>query len=180
MMQTLAALLLLALTSTAAPPQIETFESEVNHFKVSFPSSWQLLNPGSTVFEIINFARDARVSGVVIPRGGASIQVIEAPEGIRSIDAWVDHDKRTASLLSQADVTLPRKASESVLRLRRAVYRFDASGGGQAFLLYTIYYLEVGGRLFSVDLTTWEADGGRRDLEVVARNIALSLRSTTR
>lgn len=155
-------------------PQSNTFSSAKYHFRVQYPESWHPVDHTIQVLNIINFPSAKRVQGVVIPRTGAMITVVPAPAGATSVERWIAKDTVDSKLLGKRDIEVPRQAS-GCTRLVEARWRFEQGPG--AYTYETAYYCSTGAKLFRVELSNWDGNPAQRELQAIALNVALSLRS---
>lgn len=167
-----------AAMTVGASYQWKVFESRTQHFRVSYPASWNLLEGvGGAVYadrlDIINFPNSERAEGVVLKKGGAEISVSGPPSGVRTVQAWIHTFNDT--LIEHGDVPVSAPSPGGCRKLQRVISR-DEIGPGTYFV-NTAYYCSTDDRFFQIQLVNWQGDPHERQLQRIALQVALSLRS---
>jgi len=168
-----------------APANWKLFVSETQHFSVVYPGSWNRLlgadgRPINDGLEIINFPNRERVTGVVIKKGGANISVVglapdSTPFGWHTVDDWIRFSVRHRIVIDQSEISVAGAAPTQCTTLKRVVSEIPTSG--DAYQIDTSYYCTAGGWLYSVSEGNWKGDPHQNDLQEIALQVVLSLRS---
>jgi len=167
----------------AQVPAVNTYRSDSLHFTVRYPASWHRTPPERAgVLDIINFPWSHRVHGVFLPRSGASLLTVAAPDSVSTIDdwarvdeAWMARDSASVKNLRRRDLTVSRPQAGGCAKLMEVQY--DSEQGPGAYSHETQYYCAAHGRLFRVWLSNWVGNPSQSQLQAAALKVARSLRS---
>jgi len=173
---------LFCLAGTAAVPAgtgWTHFVSTKYRFSAWYPPGWQPLAPGSQSLEIIDFPQSQRVTGTIIPEGGALIQA--GPDALPGtvqdqINSELLHAGAVSAIIDQTLVTgLPYPDAPKTLR-QVEYYENYGTQTDPVLQHITDFWCEVNGRVAGVTLFYWRGNKDAKMLEGLALDVARSLR----
>ncbi len=164
------------LTSQALGAEDTLFKSASGHFSVQYPSSWQPLDQEPEALDIVNFPPDQRLRGVILPEGGARINVGRRPNNIANVENWIQADVLDSKMDSRHEVRTS-SASNGCLRLIVVKWRWDAGGAPEVYFQETAYYCVAKTGFYRIRLTYWSDNASAQELDAVALKVARSLKA---
>ena len=178
--------LALAIVLLAASPALPAgagwthFVSKRYRYSAWYPPGWAPLTKRSQSLTVINFPQSERVTGAVVPVGGALIQAGPAERPDKTIEDLVQEEMTVAGarypILDQTLLTnLPYPDAPKTLR---QVEYYENWGSATHPILQhvTTFWCKVHGRIFSVALIYFHGNKGAKVLEAEALEVARSLR----
>lgn len=153
------------------------FTSTKYHYKVSYPSSWYLLNGAQLNYlDILSFPPSQRAEGVVLADGGAEISVGRVESKAQTAEDWIEERSKFLTDVNQREIESFTKRSGGCTKLIQ-VTALEEVGPGRNFS-DTCYYCTTANGPYTIMLHNWEGDPHQNDYQRVALRIALSLRSS--
>jgi len=138
---------------------LEKFLSEAYGYTARYPSDWYLVQPSLENLSIENFPPSETVTGVRLPTGGASInllasETIRRPTPPHTVPAWISIDSRH----TPPEATSTFELEKRDLRVSVTELTGDCCDVAPPFQTYVAWYFSVGGRLFKATLLCWKGD----------------------
>jgi hypothetical protein len=173
-----AACVMLAVMSCSAQNAVtqgwSTYENSRYKFAVQYPSSWRGGRaPDSPGLFISNFPASEEVRGVVIPRTGAQITVLPAPEDIRNKESWIKRDLAGEKELLRREIPVAKESTGKCSELTQVTWEWEV--GPKTYFTETAYYCSAANRLFRIRLTHWKDNPRNEELQSTALEMAKTL-----
>ncbi len=171
-------LVMLAATSLASMDTWQRFSSS-SCFSVSYPATWFRIGVSADRLQLLNSKDGAE--GIVIKRGQAEITVVEG-EGspTKTLEEVIHYYTKGASIL--ASESIPADADDQGCRnLKEIISKEEPVPSADTpisvpHVVNTDFFCELGGHKVVVLLRNWEGDDRQREYQLVALQMAKSIR----
>ena len=135
------------------PKGWKQFVSATGGWSANYPESWTIFpfppNNKSTL-DIVNFPPSRRVAAVILPSGGARINLSPSPTGVKTVEQWIEHNRLVEKIASRDSLNL-RIANEP---LQVVEVTYEAAEGQEN----VDCYFETSGRLMVGRVIYWKGD----------------------
>jgi hypothetical protein len=135
--------------------ELETYTSRQGAFSAQYPSSWHVLPPPGAMLDIVSFPLSRRVAGSIIPSGGARLVLLNRPDSISDVEAWIRFNASGNERLSRSVVVLRRVSTGEELSATDVISEWS---DGEMRYENVDCYFDISGHLFDGRLTYWRSD----------------------
>jgi hypothetical protein len=171
----------LVILATASLPCTDTWQrfSSSSCFSVSYPATWFRIGASADRLQLLSSKDGAE--GIVIKRGQAEITVVEG-EGspTKTLEEVIHYYTKGASILSRESIFTKRddqgcRDLKEVMSKEEAVPPAD-SPISVPHVVNTNFFCELGSHKVVVLLRNWEGDDRQQEYQLVALQMAKSIR----